>query len=466
MHVHVLGICGYATFGAASLALSRGDRVTGSDDHAYPPMSDAVSAAGIEWANQSDPANLDLWGVPDLVVVGNQTRPANLELEAVRRRGIPCVSEIEFYVSLAGDRTRLTVCGTHGKTTTSALLAHILERAGTDPGFRLGSTSLDLGGTSRLGTGPFVFEGDEYTSAPWDPRPKFLHTRPDGACVTRLELDHPDVYASLDAYREPFVELASAMPADGMLALCADDPECLALRDVATSVTVTYGTKPGSDWRIRDAHEDRGLQHFTVERQAAERLDVVLTFPGVHNAQNACAALILAGFAGVDPAVSVAACADFLGPARRFQILGEAAGVAVVDDYAHHPTEVAAAIDAARQRYPGRRLIAIHTPHTYSRVSRLLEDYRRSFTGADVVIIGPIEEARERGMPKTVSSQEVADRAGPEHAVHVVLSSEEAIDLVTRVARPGDVVLVLSLGGFDKLAPRLRDALEAQGVRR
>jgi UDP-N-acetylmuramate: L-alanyl-gamma-D-glutamyl-meso-diaminopimelate ligase len=466
MHVHVLGICGYATFGAASLARERGDLVTGSDDHAYPPMSDAVTAAGIEWENHSDPANLDRWGVPDLVVVGNQTRPANLELEAVRRRGIRCVSEIEFYVTLAGDRSRLTVCGTHGKTTTAALLAHILDRAGLDPGFRLGSTSLDLGGTSRLGTGPFVFEGDEYTSAPWDPRPKFLHTRPNGACVTRLELDHPDVYASLEAYRAPFVELAATMPSDGVLALCADDPECLALRDTATAAAVTYGTKMGSDWLIRQPHEQDGMQRFLVERNAGAPLDVVLTFPGLHNAQNACAALILAEFAGVEPAIAVRACADFRGPARRFQILGEVAGVAIVDDYAHHPTEVAAAIDAARQRYPGRRLIAIHTPHTYSRVSRLLEDYRRSFTGADVVIIGPIEEARERGMPRTVSSQDVADRAGPSHAVFVVESSDQALDMVTRIARPGDVLLVLSLGGFDKLAPRLRDAVEAQGVRR
>jgi UDP-N-acetylmuramate: L-alanyl-gamma-D-glutamyl-meso-diaminopimelate ligase len=465
MHVHVLGICGYATFGAANLARERGDRVTGSDDHAYPPMSDAVTAAGIEWANTSDPANLDRWGVPDLVVVGNQTRPANLELEAVRRRGIPCVSEIEFYVSLAGDRLRLAVCGTHGKTTTSALLVHILERAGRDPGFRLGSTSLDVGGTARLGTGPFVFEGDEYTSAPWDSRPKFLHMRPKGACVTRLELDHPDVYASLDAYREPFLELASTMPPDGVLALCADDPECLALRDSARSVAVTYGTNAGSDWLIEGAHEEGGLQRFHVERKGAPPLDVLLTFPGLHNAQNACAALILAEFAGVAPAEAVPACADFRGPARRFQILGEVNRIAVVDDYAHHPTEVAAAIDAARQRYPGRRVVAIHTPHTYSRVSRLLEDYRQSFTGADVVIIGPIEEARERGMPKIVSSQDVADRAGPGHAVHVVASSDEAIDLISRITRPGDVLLVLSLGGFDKLAPRLRDALEAQGVR-
>jgi UDP-N-acetylmuramate: L-alanyl-gamma-D-glutamyl-meso-diaminopimelate ligase len=464
-HVHVLGICGYATFGAAVLARDLGDRVTGSDDHAYPPMSDAVTAAGIEWENRSDPANLDRWGIPDLVVVGNQTRPANLELAAVRERGIPCVSEIEFYVSLAIGRTRLTVCGTHGKTTTSALLVHILDRAGRDPGFRLGSTSLDLGGTSRLGTGPFVFEGDEYTSAPWDPRPKFLHTDPDGACVTRLELDHPDVYADLDAYRAPFIELAAAMPASGVLALCADDPECFALRAATGAVVVTYGTNQASDWRILGARDDGGVQHFEVERDAAPSLDVRLTFPGIHNAQNACAAIILAEYAGVDLDVAVQACADFRGPARRFEILGERDGVTVVDDYAHHPTEVGAAIDAARQRYPGRRLIAIHTPHTYSRVSRLLEDYRRSFTGADVVIIGPIEEARERGMPKTVSSDDVAARAGAGADVHVVASSEEAIDLLTRITRSGDVLLVLSLGGFDKLAPRLLGALEVQGVR-
>ncbi len=464
-HVHVLGICGYATFGAAVLARDLGDRVTGSDDHAYPPMSDAVTAAGIEWENRSDPGNLDRWGTPDLVVVGNQTRPANLELAAVRERGIPCVSEIEFYAGLAAGRTRLTVCGTHGKTTTSALLVHILDRAGQDPGFRLGSTSLDLGGTSRLGTGPFVFEGDEYTSAPWDPRPKFLHTDPDGACVTRLELDHPDVYADLDAYRAPFIELAGAMPASGVLALCADDPECLALRAATGAVVVTYGTNQASDWRILNAREDAGLQHFEVERDAAPPLDVRLTFPGIHNAQNACSALILAEFAGVDLEVAVSACADFRGPARRFEILGERDGVTVVDDYAHHPTEVGAAIDAARQRFPGRRLIAIHTPHTYSRVSRLLEDYRRSFTGADVVIIGPIEEARERGMPKTVSSADVAARAGAGADVHVVASSEEAIGLLTRITRAGDVLLVLSLGGFDKLAPRLLGALEVQGVR-
>ena len=237
-------------------------------------------------------------------------------------------------------------------------------------------------------------------------------------------------------------------------------------RGRGTAVVVTYGINPASDWRIVGAHDEHGVQEFAVERSASPPLQVRLTFPGLHNAQNACAALILAEYAGVPPTDGVAACADFRGPARRFEILGERGGVAVVDDYAHHPTEVGAAIDAALQRYPGRRLIAIHTPHTYSRVSRLLEDYRQSFAGADVVIIGPIEEARERGMPKIVSSQDVADRAGPTHDVHVVGSSDEAIDLVADISRPGDVLLVLSLGGFDKLAPRLLGALEVQGVRR
>jgi len=460
-HVHILGICGYATSGLALLARGLGDRVTGSDDQAYPPVSDLVTAAGIDWADHSDPANLDTWGAPEIVVVGNQTRVDNPELLAVRQRGIPMISEIEFYAQVAGERMRLTVCGTHGKTTTSALLVHMLNRAGLDPGFRLGSTSHDLGERSAwLGTGPFVFEGDEYTTAPWDPRPKFLHTRPHATCVTRLELDHPDVYSNIEAYRAPFVELARSMPAGGLLVLCADDPECMSLGAEAACRVMTYGTDRHSDLRVYDVSNRGGLQRFRVARAAGPDLAVSLTFPGEHNALNACAALLLASFAGVPADVAVAACADFRGPARRFEVLGEAGGVAVVDDYAHHPTEVWAAIAAARQRYNGRRLIAIHTPHTYSRTRTLLDDYRRSFELADTVILGPIEAARERGQQATVTSEDVAARVAPTRDVHVVESSAGAIELVRGLARPGDVVLVLSLGGFDKLAPRLVDALD------
>ena len=458
-HVHFLGICGYAVSGAAILAKQMGDLVTGSDEHAYPPVSDIVTAAGIQWENGHDPRNLDRWGVPDLVVVGNQVRPLNEEWLEAKRRGLPLSSEVEFFVSLTGSRLRLSVCGTHGKTTTSALLIHMLARCGMDPGFRLGSTSLDVGGSARLGTGPFVFEGDEYTTAPWDPRPKFLHMRPKAACVTRLEWDHPDVYPSPEAYRKPFVQLAETMPADGLLVLCGDDPDALALRAHASCPVAVYGEGEDAGWRVTRQDDDGSVQRFRVDcRELAIRPAVALTFPGRHNALNATAALALARFAGAPIEECVAACADFRGPARRFEILGTAGGVTLVDDYAHHPTEVWAAINAARARYGQARIIAVHTPHTYSRTLTLLEDYRRSFEEADVVVLGPIEAARERGQAATVSSADVAARiAGRE--VHLVGGSDEGVELVLEMARPGDVVLVLSLGGFDKIARRIHSAL-------
>jgi UDP-N-acetylmuramate: L-alanyl-gamma-D-glutamyl-meso-diaminopimelate ligase len=463
-HVHFLGICGYAVSGAALVAREQGWRVSGSDDEAYPPTTDILTAAGIDWVDGSEAANLERWGVPDLVVVGNQTRVNNPEWLAARDRGLPVCSEMEFYLRLTAERRRIAVCGTHGKTTTSSLLAHMLDVCALDPGFRLGSTSLDFGVSARLGTGPFVFEGDEYTTAPWDPRPKFLHIKPVAACVTRLELDHPDVYPTLDAYRAPFIELAESMPRDGLLVLCADDPECAALAAHARCRVVTYGASQAADWRVITGDDSGGRQRFTVTHGGAVD-EVALTFPGAHNALNATAALVLACDAGAPLAQCIAACDSFHGPARRFEVVGEVGGVTVVDDYAHHPTEVEVTIAAARRRYSGRRIVAIHTPHTYSRTRTLLEDYSHSFTGADVVVLGPIEMARERGMEVTVSSHDVAARAGGRAPVHVVGSSTEAIELLQRLARPGDVLLVLSLGGFDKIALRLVAVLEASGVR-
>ena len=456
-HLHFLGICGYAVSGAAILAKQLGHTVTGSDEHAYPPVSDIVTAAGIAWVDHHEPANLDRWGTPDLVVVGNQVRPHNDEWLEARRRGLPATSEVELYVSLTGDRLRLSVCGTHGKTTTSALLVHMLARSGMDPGFRLGSTSLDLGGSARLGTGPFVFEGDEYTTAPWDPRPKFLHTRPMAACVTRLEWDHPDVYPSPQAYREPFVLLAESIPEDGLLVLCGDDPDALSLREHARCRVIVYGEMEAADWRVTRLGDDGTTQRFRVDCQELA-VEVDLTFPGRHNALNATAASALATFAGAPVSTSVSACADFRGPARRFEVVGRAGGVTVVDDYAHHPTEVGAAINAARARYGRARIIAVHTPHTYSRTLTLLEDYRRSFDEADVVVLGPIEAARERHHPATVSSADVAARVSGRE-VHLVSDSAEGVELVTHLAQPGDVVVVLSLGGFDKIANRIHQSL-------
>ncbi|HZS13509.1 MAG TPA: UDP-N-acetylmuramate--L-alanine ligase [Candidatus Dormibacteraeota bacterium] len=457
-HVHFLGICGYAVSGAALVAKQLGYLVTGSDEDAYPPTTDTLTAAGIQWVNHHAAANLDMAGTPDLVVVGNQVRDGNVEWAEATRRGLPVSSEAEFYAELTRDRVRIAVCGTHGKTTTSSLLAWMLEVAGMSPGFRLGTTSRDFEATARLGEGaPFVFEGDEYTTAPWDPRPKFLHTHPFAACVTRLELDHPDVYPDFAAYRAPFVELARTMPEDGVLALCADDPECVALQSQASCRTVLYGVSANADWRV----EALGPQSFRVVRRDGVALPPVrLSIPGEHNTLNATAALILAGAVGADLERCIEACATFRGASRRFEILGVAGGVTVVDDYAHHPTEVAATVAAARQRFPEpARIMAVYVPHTYSRTLALLDDYADAFRGADVVLLGPIEPARERHLAHTVSIEDVAARVRGAGEVHIVGGSDEALLQILAEARSGDAVLCMSVRGFDDLAKRTLRAL-------
>jgi UDP-N-acetylmuramate--L-alanine ligase len=459
-HVHFLGICGYAVSGAALVAKQLGYVVTGSDEDAYPPTTDTLTAAGIHWVNHHAAANLDIDGTPDLVVVGNQVRDGNVEWDEAVRRGLPVTSEAEFYYELTRDRLRIAVCGTHGKTTTASLLAWMLESAGMSPGFRLGTTSRDFDATARLGTGrPFVFEGDEYTTAPWDPRPKFLHIHPFAACVTRLELDHPDVYPTFESYRAPFVELARSMPADGVLVLCADDPECLALRADASCRVVTYGAAADADWRIA-ASSAAAAQGFTITRRDGVAMPPVrLSVPGWHNVLNATAALILADAAGAPLDACIAACATFMGASRRFEILGVGGGVTVVDDYAHHPTEVAATISAARQRFPNGRLLAVYVPHTYSRTLALLDDYAESFRGADLLLLGPIEPARERHLAHTVNSSDVAARVQGVGDVRVVTGSDEALAIILAQARPGDAVLCMSVRGFDDLAKRTLRAL-------
>lgn len=458
-HVHFLGICGYAVSGAALVAQERGYTVTGSDERAYPPMSDMVTAAGITWVNEHSAENLDRWGQPDLVVVGNQIRPGNVEWIAAQERHLPIVSETEFYLELVGDRQRLAVCGTHGKSTTTALLAHMLAHAGCNPGFRLGATSLDFGVNAKLGSGPFVFEGDEYAIAPWDRRPKFLAVQAQAACVTCVELDHPDLYPTLDDYVSVFITLAETLPMDGRLVVCADDDNARQLAQHARCPVITYGENTNADWQITDVRAEGTTQHCVIRGIADSPLQLTLSFPGRHNLLNATAALALAQFAGASLEACVEACSTFRGPARRFQVVGEVNGIVVVDDYAHHPTEAQAAIAAARQHYPGRRIVAICVPHTYSRTKSLLPNYRTALAGADVVIIGPIEAARERLLPATVTSEEVAAevRNGGTTDVHVVADASACIDLLAKVTVSGDVVLCLSLGGFDGLAHRVLD---------
>ncbi len=454
-HVHFLGICGYAVHGAALLAKELGYTVSGSDDLAYPPISTVITDAGIPWVNSYAPGNLERFGHPDLVVVGNNVRPGNVEWEAVQQAAIPTTSEIEFFLRLIGSRERVAVLGTHGKTTTSSALAVMLEHAGLDPGFRIGGIVRDFDAATRLGSGPFVFEGDEYTTAVWDRRPKFAHIHPRVAGIVNLEWDHPDIYPSFDAYLEPFFAMAAAMPPDGLLVVNGDDPSAVAVGSAASCRIQQFGRGDDADWRISHEASSGLSQEWDLTHAPDGTLThFVLPRPGSHDAGNITLAAVLAHAMGVPMPESAEAVRSFRGPGRRFEPLTGDCSVTVIDDYAHHPSEVLAVLEAARRAFPAHRIIGIHTPHTYTRTRALLGAYATCCRAADIMVLGPIDAARERGSEQIVSDDEVRSAI---HGPDVIMARDvdDAEATVRALLKPGDVVVVLSLSGFDKIADRI-----------
>jgi len=463
-HVHLLGICGYAVSGLALALDELGYFVTGADEDAYPPTTDILGARGIAFATYHDPANLDRWGTPEVVILGNQVQQGNRELESALARGLAVVSEAGAQGYLASGRPRVVVCGTHGKTTTSSLLALMLEGAGLRPGFRLGSTSRDFGSSVRLGdlTTPFVFEGDEYSTSALDRRAKFLHWRPQIVTLLNLELDHPDLYPDLQAYLVPYRELLAQNPGPDLILVNGEDDLAQELAVASLHEVQTWGGAT-SQWRfLGPPRIANGHQELRI--QTPDGLSVQMTLPmfGRHNASNALGALATAAALGADPAAAAAAVANFRGAARRFEIIGEAGGITVVDDYAHHPTKLRATIAAARQ-WVGEdsQLILVHVPHTYSRTLALLDDYETAFVGADLVLLGSIEPARERSLAGTVSSADVAARARGTEIV-MVGDAEEAVQLVRERVRPPALVVCSSVRGFDQVAMRILANLDGR----
>ena len=466
-HLHFLGICGYAVSGLALCCLELGYRVTGSDEDAYPPTTETLAAAGIPFSLEHEPANLARWGVPDLVVLGNQVQALNRELAAAQARELPLLSEAAAYRGLTRGRLRAVVCGTHGKTTTSTLAAFMLEASGCAPGFRLGATSRDFATTARLGDpregGPFVFEGDEYTTSALDQRAKFLHWQPQVVTLLNLELDHPDLYPDLDAYVAPYRELLGGLGTEGQLIYNAADPQARRLAADCPAEVQSFGLS-GGDWSLtRPPANVAGRLQLRVLSPDGRELTMALPGFGAHNAANGLAALATAVRLGADPQAAAESAGRYRGPARRFEVLGTAGGVTVVDDYAHHPTKIRATIAGARQQFGEQvQLVMVHVPHTYSRTKALLQEYRGAFAGLDVLVLGEIEPARERHLAGTVSSADVAALvSGPE--LVLVETAEAAIrEVVTRL-EDSAVVICSSVRGFDDVANRLlRTLTESQ----
>ena len=446
----------------AGLLRERGHEVTGSDQDVYPPMSTQLEALGISlrspYAAENVPAQADL------VVIGNALSRGNPEVEAVldrkqRMTSLPALLAEEF---IRG-RTSLVVAGTHGKTTTASLLALILHQAGCDPSFLIGGVPVDFGRSFRLGGGPhFLAEGDEYDSAFFDKRPKFVHYLPDVAVIGNVEYDHADIYPDLAAVQTAFVRLLNVIPRRGLLVAGAESPPLREILARAPCRVETFGIEGDADWRAVNVRPGPDAWRFSLQLRGRDRGEFALGLPGEHNVRNALAALAVAAEAGVPPEAARAALAAFQGVKRRLEVRGRARGVTVYDDFAHHPTAVRETLKALRAAGGGGRLVAVFEPRSYSsRTSVFQEDFGRAFRTADLVVVaaahlpGKVPEGRrlsESGLVDALRGQGTEARFIP-----------DVPDIVTALSaelREGDRVVLLSNGGFGGIHEKLLRALE------
>jgi UDP-N-acetylmuramate: L-alanyl-gamma-D-glutamyl-meso-diaminopimelate ligase len=469
-HVHFVAIAGTGMGSLAGLLRARGIRVTGSDENLYPPMSTALEQWGIP-VNRSFRAEHVVSDVPDLVVIGNAVRPDNPEARATLEEGLPHLSFPDALYQLAiAARHSVVVSGTHGKTTTTSLLAWLLQATGRDPSLLVGGYSLDFDGSFREGQGEhFVVEGDEYDTAFFDKTPKFLHYGARTLIITSVEFDHADIYRDLDHVKQAFRSLVSQLPAHGTLIAALDHA---GVRDVVAEAPcrrLGYGLGDAEDldWRAVDLEAGPEATLFRVLREGREAARVRLPMFGRFNVENALAALATVEALGVPLAEAVEALAAFRGVKRRQEIRGEARGVVVVDDFAHHPTAVQGSIGSLRARFPERRLVAVFEPRTNtSRRAIFQQRYAEAFDEADCVVLavppeGPLYSATGE-VGALFSAEQLAADVIARGVEAVALDGVDAIvEHLAQTCRPGDVVLTMSNGDFGNIWQRLLDALGA-----
>ncbi len=460
-HIHLIGIGGTGLSAIAELLLQMGFTVSGSDQRPNEATAElAAHGATIYRGHQAQHV-----AGADLVLISSAVPEDNPEVRAAHRAGIPVVKRFDFLGPLMAGKHGIGVAGSHGKTTTTSLIAIILMRAGFDPSFIIGGR-VPVGPAegmistttvaARAGAGPFVIEADEYDRM-------FLGLDLEVAVVTNVEWDHVDCYPTPKAFTEAFRAFAGRLPAWGLLLLCADDVGSLALRDaVQPGVAVrTYGLSPDADWQAqRLTPNARGGFDAEVWFDGAQVATLSLAIPGRHNIRNALAALAVGHWHGIKPAWAATMLRDFTGAGRRFEIVGEARGVVIIDDYAHHPTEIAATLAAARIRYGSRRIWAVFQPHTFSRTQALLNEFARSFDDADQVLLLDIYPAREKidlGMHSTVLLERMAHPAA-----HYVGSIQAAAEYLLAHVVPEDVVITLSAGDGNQVGQLLLAGLRAQ----
>lgn len=460
-HIHLMGICGTGMAALAGMLKDIGYRVTGSDQNVYPPMSDFLSACGIPVMDGYRPENLD--PPPDLVIVGNVIRAVNPEVARVSELGIPYVSMPQalghFFLR---NHLSLVVAGTHGKTTTSSMLASTLGAAGADPGFMIGGIVEAFASNYRIGQGKyFVIEGDEYDTAFFDKGSKFLHYRPDYAIITSIEFDHADIFSDLEMIKQSFARFVSLVPPQGMIIAYGEDPVVRDIVEQADCRVTTYGRNPESDWRLENFRANGMEGQFTVSCRDGESADISLPMPGLHNALNATAVLALMHTLGFELESIRRSLSVFQGVKRRQQVRGEVNSITIIDDFAHHPTAVSETVQALQMAWPERRLIVVFEPRTNSSRRAVFQDkYKEAFAHADVVIV-PEHQPLDNVPPdqQFSSSRLVSDLNGKGKEAYYFADTKAIVDFLGDFSKPGDVIAVLSNGGFDNIHQRLLDKL-------
>jgi UDP-N-acetylmuramate: L-alanyl-gamma-D-glutamyl-meso-diaminopimelate ligase len=462
--IHLIGVAGTGMGSFAGMLKASGYEVTGSDENVYPPMSTQLEKWGIQVMKGYSPQNLEL-ARPDLVVVGNVVREVNPEATAMRERKLRYVSFPRALGDLfIGPRHGVVVVGTHGKTTTTALMGFTLHHAGRDPSFLVGGVTRDFDSNYRLGAGThFVVEGDEYDTAYFDKGPKFLHYHPRTAIFTSCELDHADIYRDTPHYESAYQRFVDLMPAEGFLAACASYDSVLRIARRGRCPVETYSVTRPAEWRAGGLTFASDGARFDLMHDDKKLTAVHLAMGGHHNVENALGVAAAVTRLGLSPQEIAAAFAAFGGVRRRQEVRGRAGGVTVIDDFAHHPTAVAETLRAVKGSYGQARVICCFEPRSNtSRRNIHQEEYARCWTGAAGVFI--LEPAPTDRVPEA-ERLDVRKVAAQVAATGIPAEAHPSVDAmvaaVTAAARPGDVILAMSNGAFGGIWDKLLAALAA-----
>ncbi|MBU0994432.1 MAG: UDP-N-acetylmuramate:L-alanyl-gamma-D-glutamyl-meso-diaminopimelate ligase [Proteobacteria bacterium] len=459
--IHLIAVCGTGMGALACMLKEMGYTITGSDQAVYPPMSDFLISKGIELFEGYRETNLSYH--PDLVIVGNAIKKDNPEVLYTEEKGIPFLSMPQALKGFAGSgKESIVIAGTHGKTTTSSLMAWVLYDAGLDPSFMIGGIVNNFRSNYRLGNGRYiVFEGDEYDTAFFDKGPKFLHYDPHLAILTSVEFDHADIFSDMNAVLKAFDRFVSAMSEDRKLIACGDYQQILSLVSDRRCQVETYGRHPDAMWQLGKTGTEGGFQIFEVLRDGELFGTFKINMMGEHNLMNAISVIAVSESIGISSEKISHALMTFTGIKRRQEVRGVRNGITVMDDFAHHPTAVKETLRGVRPFYPHGRIIAVFEPRTNSSKRKVFQAiYPDSFSDADIVCISEpenIEKIPENDRFSSVDLVRELKKKGKQATCFK--DADSIVQYIIEEAKPGDLVLIMSSGGFGGIHQKLLDRL-------